>query len=181
MKREGRQHGMVRTYRILPSPFTSGRVINRSDAPTTAGLFTKVHSHPTNHSKFTGKCGKSRCHGCHMHPSHKSKDKTKGTHKLKSLDVVSDCRLITWRVVDARPGLSFSGFSATAMLDHLDHQFAHDGDQDDESEYGYDESESELESESEIELDGNDDDMSFCDLGLDNEVVEDEGWCLVAV
>jgi hypothetical protein len=72
-------------------------------------LFSKVPSKPTNHSKFTGKCSKPRCTGCHMHPSCKSKDKTKGSHKVKSHD-----RVMTWGAA-----FEFSGFSATAMLDHL--------------------------------------------------------------
>ncbi|TKY66315.1 hypothetical protein E2542_SST09184 [Spatholobus suberectus] len=64
MKREGRQHGMVRSYRILPSPLNprhNTRYITRFDSPLTAGLFVKVSSKPTNHSKFTGKCGTPRC------------------------------------------------------------------------------------------------------------------------
>jgi hypothetical protein len=112
MKREGRPHGMVRTYTILPSPWNtkpSDKKFNKFDAPPTAGLFTKVPSKPTNHSKFTGKCSKPRCTGCQMHPSSKSKDKTKGSHKVKSHD-----RVMTWGAA-----FEFSGFSATAMLDHL--------------------------------------------------------------
>ncbi|XVE67784.1 hypothetical protein DITRI_Ditri09bG0016000 [Diplodiscus trichospermus] len=122
MKREGRQHGMVRTYQILPSPWNprpESRVVQRFDSPPTAGLFAKVPVNPTNHSKFTGRCGRPRCLGCHMHPACKSKDKTKGAHKLRSNDIVTDYRLITWRVVDERPGLKFSGFSASRILDHL--------------------------------------------------------------
>ena len=48
IKREGRQHGMVRTYRILPSPLNQipeTRFVNRFDSATTAaGLFTRVSS-----------------------------------------------------------------------------------------------------------------------------------------
>ena len=44
-----------------------------------------------------------------MHPSCKSKDKTKGSHKVKSQD-----RVMTWGAA-----FEFSGFSATAVLDHL--------------------------------------------------------------
>ncbi|KAK3183714.1 hypothetical protein Dsin_031000 [Dipteronia sinensis] len=122
MKREGRQHGLVRTYRIIPSPLNprpDSRFVNRFESPPTSGLFTKVPTKPTNHSKFTGKCGKSRCTTCHLHPACKSKDKTKGTQKLNSRDMVYNHKLITWRVVDARPGLNFSGFSASGILDHL--------------------------------------------------------------
>ncbi|KAJ9135419.1 hypothetical protein P3X46_032605 [Hevea brasiliensis] len=122
MKREGRQHGLVRTYRILPSPWNpkpNSRFINSFDSPPTAGLFSKVHPRPTNHSKFTSKCARPRCNGCHMHPCYKSKDKTKGTQKLKSLDVASNYRLINGRLVNSGPGLKFSGFSASGILDHL--------------------------------------------------------------
>ncbi|XVF16278.1 hypothetical protein REPUB_Repub10bG0017400 [Reevesia pubescens] len=126
MKREGRQHGMVRTYRILPSPWNprpEPRFVQQFDSSPTAGLFTKVPGKPTNHSKFTGRCGRPRCLGCHMHPACKSKDKTKGTHKLRSNDIGTNYRLITWRVVDGRPGLKFSGFSATRILDHLSNDY----------------------------------------------------------
>lgn len=98
MKREGRQHGMVRTYRIIPSPWNprpETRFVNEFDFPPTAGLFTKVSSKPTNHSKFTGKCGKPRCSGCRLHPVQKAKDKTKGSHKFKSRYLI-DCSLVAF-------------------------------------------------------------------------------------
>ncbi|KAH6758563.1 histone-lysine N-methyltransferase trithorax-like protein [Perilla frutescens var. hirtella] len=102
MKRQGRQHGMVRTY---PEPPRKQRSLNEVRSPPTAGLFAKVSSKPTNHSKFTGKCGRSKCYDCHIHPASKSKDKVKGAQKIRSsLDVVSNYRLITWRVVDSAPG-----------------------------------------------------------------------------
>ncbi|KAJ6298691.1 hypothetical protein OIU76_019780 [Salix suchowensis] len=108
MKREGRQHGMVRTYKNSPSPWSSklsDKKFNRFDTPpAAAGLLTKVPSKPTNHSKFTGKCAKPRCTGCHVLPSCKSKNKTKESHKVKSHD---------------RAAFEFAGFSATAILDHL--------------------------------------------------------------
>ncbi|KAK7338490.1 hypothetical protein VNO77_19101 [Canavalia gladiata] len=122
MKREGRQHGMVRSYRILPSPLNprpNTRFITRFDSPPTAGLFIKVSSKPTNHSKFTGKCGTPRCTGCHLHPSCKSKDKTKGAKKHKHK-----------RVMD-QPDSDFFGLSATETLDHLSIDYMEDesGDQ----------------------------------------------------
>lgn len=124
MKREGRQHGVVQTYPILPLPWSSSsgeqpRRINKLQSVPTAGLFTKVSQKPTNHSKFTGKCGRPRCISCHIHPCCKSKEKTKGTQKLRSRDVITNFRLVTWRAVDTRPGLKFSGFSASEILDHL--------------------------------------------------------------
>lgn len=113
---------MVRTYRVIPSPRNptpNTRFVNQFDSPPTAGLFSKVPSKPTNHSKFTGKCGKPRCVECHLHPACKSKDKTKGTKKLNSRDLVSNYKSITWWVADSPPGLNSSGFSATEILDHL--------------------------------------------------------------
>ncbi|XP_054802179.1 uncharacterized protein LOC129305963 [Prosopis cineraria] len=122
MKREGRQHGMVRSYQILPpslNPRPKTRYLNRFDSPPTAGLFAKVPSKPTNHSKFTGKCAVPGCNACHILPSSKSRHKAKGTHKLKSSDVGRNARLASWRVVDARPGFTPPGLSVTRMLDHL--------------------------------------------------------------
>ncbi|KAL4653239.1 hypothetical protein ACB092_01G288000 [Castanea dentata] len=202
MRREGRQHGMVRTYEILPSsinPKPETRVVNKYDSPPTAGLFTKVPSKPTNHSKFTGKCGTPGCTGCHDHPARKSKNKIKGTHKLKSHDVVSNSRLISWRVMDRKPGLNFSGFSATGILDHLYNDHINDNDDDDEEVYsdsnendrvyygygssnnGDNKAEIEIKEDDDEKGDGNDDDkMSFCDVGFVLDQAEgDEGWCLV--
>ncbi|XVF16279.1 hypothetical protein REPUB_Repub10bG0017500 [Reevesia pubescens] len=122
MKREARQHGMVRTYQVLPSPWnrkSETRFVQRLDSPPTAGLFSNVPSKPSNHSKFTGKCGRPQCFGCHLNPIGKSKDKTKGTQKFRTSNMIVSPRLITWRVVDRRPGLTFSGFSATGILEHL--------------------------------------------------------------
>ncbi|KAL8136582.1 hypothetical protein V2J09_002583 [Rumex salicifolius] len=108
MKREGKQHGTVRTFCILPtSPINQNRPVLRKASPTlgsppTAGIFTRVPTKPTNHSKFTGKCGRARCSDCHLHPSWKSKDKIKGARtKLRStsgLDV-GHGGLIEWRVM----------------------------------------------------------------------------------
>ncbi|XP_060193917.1 uncharacterized protein LOC132623202 [Lycium barbarum] len=185
MKREGRQHGTVRTYPILPSPWNPKpevRYINKSNSPPTAGLFTKVSTKPSNHSKFTGKCGRPRCTSCHIHPAGKSKDKTKGTQKLKTRgDVVS---LVTWRVVDARPGLNFSGFSTTGLLDHLDNSdYSYYMDHDDDHGIYYD-APDEIEEIDDCEDNGVDDDeeekMSFIEVGFVWENVEEDGdWCVV--
>ncbi|XP_021299217.1 uncharacterized protein LOC110427902 [Herrania umbratica] len=144
MKGEARQHGTVRTYRILPET----RVVQRLDSPSTAGLFSNLPSKPGNHSKFTVKCGRPQCLECHLNPVSKSKDKTKGTQKLRTSTMVVNPRLITWRVVDRRPGLNFSGFSATGILEHLfggneddeidDHLNYDDDDYDDGGPYGLD-------------------------------------------
>ncbi|KAL7232699.1 hypothetical protein ACSBR2_010665 [Camellia fascicularis] len=178
MRREGRQHGMVRTYPVLPmntKPESRSR-FNRFDSPPTAGSFTKVAPKPTNHSRFTGKCGRPRCRGCHQHPASKSINKTKATHKLRSANLVSNCRLATWRVVDAKPGLNFPGFSVSRVLDYLDNNdyWDEDGDDDDDDDCedeAYEEDSCDEESEATT---------SFCDVGLVWERVdEDEGWCLI--
>ncbi|KAL4653240.1 hypothetical protein ACB092_01G288100 [Castanea dentata] len=124
MKREGHQHGMVRTFRILPSAINPAGFVNEYHSPPTAGLFTKVPSKPTNHSKFTGKCGTPRCtkHGrshYHINPAYKSKNKTKGTKKLNSRDVVLNTRLVTGNVKFGPSASSFFGSSATDLLDLL--------------------------------------------------------------
>ncbi|KAL6978241.1 hypothetical protein U1Q18_041033 [Sarracenia purpurea var. burkii] len=128
MRREGRQHGMVRTSPILPWPW-NGLPDSRPsfDSPATAGLFIKVSAKPTNHSKFTAKCK-----GCHTHPASKSKGKAKGNQKLRSCDVVSNSRLLTWRVVDTeKSGLKFAGFSGSGILDHLASDYSYMDNEDD--------------------------------------------------
>ncbi|XP_041006436.1 uncharacterized protein LOC121251158 [Juglans microcarpa x Juglans regia] len=195
MKREGRQHGMVRTYRILPSsvnPRPETRFINKFDSPPTAGLFTKVPSKPTNHSKFTGKCATPRCTGCHVHPTSKSKLKAKGAQKLKSNDVMINSRFVSWRVVDGQPGLNFSSISATDLMDHLSSDYMNDdevSDLDDEhnesvdltsTNRGNDNVEVDTKNNNEEKHVIDDDEMSFCDVGLRlDRVEEEEGWCLV--
>ncbi|RWR96943.1 hypothetical protein CKAN_02634800 [Cinnamomum micranthum f. kanehirae] len=49
----------------------------------------------------------------------KSREKSKGTHNLKSCDVALDHRLITRQGVDKRIGLINVGGSAMGILDHL--------------------------------------------------------------
>ncbi|XWS40651.1 hypothetical protein CRYUN_Cryun17cG0013700 [Craigia yunnanensis] len=115
-----RQHGMVRTYRVLPSPWNpERRSVQRLDSLPVAGLFSNVPSKPSNHSKFTRKCGRPQCLECHLNPVSKSKNKTKGTQKFRTSNMVVSPRLTTWRIVDRRPGLKFSGFSATGILEYL--------------------------------------------------------------
>ncbi|KAL1223143.1 hypothetical protein V5N11_010464 [Cardamine amara subsp. amara] len=195
MKREGKQHGMVRTYRILtPSlnPRPEAKLINPLTSRPTAGLFTKVPSKPTNHSKFTGKCGQARCLECHMHPITKSKVKTKGSSKVRSNDVTY--KMLTWQVSAGgpRPGLKLSGLSATGILDLIsdDYGYDHDYDQDDEEDYEEeeenrgcvieeivkiqsdddddDDEKEEDGSHDDDDIDDSDDDgrMSFCDVGM---------------
>ncbi|KAL0344075.1 UNVERIFIED_CONTAM: hypothetical protein Sangu_1294900 [Sesamum angustifolium] len=194
MKREGRQHGMVRNYLIQSNPLDPRprrRTLNELTSPPTAGLFTKVSTKPTNHSKFTGKCGRPMCRGCHSHPVSKSRDKAKGAQKIKAAsDVVSNYRLITWRVVDARPGLKLTGFSATSVLDYIDYMDRdyeaddnYDADINVEDSYhdhqvSYPSIEIIEEDDDDNINDGiNEDAMSFCEVVEDED--EDEDWCLV--
>ncbi|CAI9758548.1 unnamed protein product [Fraxinus pennsylvanica] len=172
MKREGRQHGMVRTTAILPPPLRPvARNVNKLGSPPTAGMFTKVSSKPTNHSKFTSKCGRPRCNGCHIHPACKAKDKAKGAQKL---------RLITWRFVDAKPGFKFSGSSASDILDQLAYPYMDDDCDIDDHVDGVLDGSSDANHEEIDEYDNNDDQMSFCEVGFVLEPLDgDESWCLV--
>lgn len=120
-----------------------------------------------------------------------------------SSDVVSNYRLITWRVVDSAPGFKISSFSATGVLDYLDyvddydyegentdHDYDHDGSYD--QDYDYDREISSYGGGVEIEeidgcddsnagVDDDDDDrMSFCEVGFVWQAVDgDESWCWV--
>ncbi|CAN6575062.1 unnamed protein product [Malus baccata var. baccata] len=194
MKREGRQHGMVRTHRILPEPWNprpATRHVNKFESPPTAGLFAKVPTKPTNHSKFTGKCGKPKCTECHIHPASKAKDKTKGNRKLKSSDVVSNHRLVTWRVVDGQPGLNSQlGLSATGLLDRLSRDYEKDYDDgDDDHEingyavgyYDRDDDRTVENNVDDVEHRGDGEEMGLfnVDCVIDHQIEEDDGWCLV--
>ncbi|XP_042497133.1 uncharacterized protein LOC122075965 [Macadamia integrifolia] len=155
MKREGRQHGMVRLHiagiPFVYGPIRSAKVFTQFESPVTAGNFMKVSSKPTNHSKFTGKCGRSRCNGCHSHPVSKSKDKAKGTHKEKAFG--------------GRNGgcLNYAGLSATAFLGQLATRDAQDYDD-------YDEEEPEEEKQMEM---GYGDDVYYQNDYCSNDNVED--------
>ncbi|KAL5991195.1 hypothetical protein ACLOJK_012101 [Asimina triloba] len=208
MKREGRQHGMVRSYMLLPAPWNprtpKTKVVNQFSSPPTAGGYTKVPSKPTNHSKFTGKCGRARCVGCHLHPACKSEEKSKGARKLRSLDVSLNHRLIAWRVVDnGGAGFNCSGISATRMLDYLSGGYCEveDDDDDDDVDVGGDVEEDsaafgdglQAESSGATEEDGKrlprvfeigfeeDGDFGFYDIGFgwDFDVENCEDWFIV--
>ncbi|KAF3556921.1 hypothetical protein F2Q69_00010453 [Brassica cretica] len=89
MKREGRQHSFVRTGMIHQSgynPSPSNKFVNRLDSPPAFGVFTKVPSKPTNHSKSTRKCERAKYSKCHVSPAMKSAVTSKGGQKLKSTD-----------------------------------------------------------------------------------------------
>ncbi|KAJ4872389.1 Uncharacterized protein Rs2_45942 [Raphanus sativus] len=88
MKREGCQHGVVRTLMIRPSelnPRPANQFVNQFDSPPAFGVFAKVPSKPTNHSKFTGKCERSKCSDCHVSPAKKSANKSKGGRKEQAM------------------------------------------------------------------------------------------------
>ncbi|XP_051143955.1 uncharacterized protein LOC127260285 [Andrographis paniculata] len=197
MKREGRQHGMVRTNPILSVPShprpRARRVVNQLSSPPTAGVFARVPTRPTAHSKFTGKCGRPQCRDCHDHiPACKSKDKAKGAQKSRSSsDTMSSYRLIAWRVVDSAPGFRFSGLSASGVLDYLgrrdddddddyhrpqiimdDEDEAHEGPSSVISHGGTDHVEIEL------EADGDEGDWEW-DINIIDDEDDESSWCLV--
>jgi hypothetical protein len=118
MKREGKHHGNAKSH-----PNKTARYIEKlpsASIETHADQLQLLHPKPTNGSRFTGKCKKPRCKSCHYHPVTKSKDKTKGSYKLKSCDVALNHRLVSWRVVGDDSGiLDYKGVSASAVLKDL--------------------------------------------------------------
>ena len=101
---------MVITHIVISPPFNSkqkSRILNKLEPPVIAGVYAKVSSKPTNHSKFTGRCSKTMCSGCHLWPACKSKAKAKGHRKFRSL-----------------------GFAG--VLDYHDDDDVHDDDNDDD-------------------------------------------------
>ncbi|KAL0431600.1 UNVERIFIED_CONTAM: hypothetical protein Sradi_0786000 [Sesamum radiatum] len=178
MKKQGRQHGVVRAFPILSTPRnprSRSRNLNELSSRPTAGLFTKVSPKPTNHSQFIDKCGRPRCRHCHICPAAKSKDKVKGAQKMRSSSL--DYRLIAWRGMDPESGKRFSWSSATGVLDYLAgddmyccHEANYNNDDDDDECY-----EHEIE-----EVDEEEEEMSLCEVGLFWQLVDgDESWCLV--
>ncbi|KAJ4973474.1 hypothetical protein NE237_006648 [Protea cynaroides] len=142
MKKEGRQHEMVRRSEIWDSrpPYATCRIANKFDSPATAGIFMKVSLKPSNQSKYTGKGRRSRCVGCHTHPASKSKDKGKGTNKERSYD---DLLINRSSIAKNGVGSSYVGLSATAILGQLakrDDQYWDDNydEEDGEKEVEYD-------------------------------------------
>ncbi|CAK9308828.1 unnamed protein product [Citrullus colocynthis] len=182
MKREGRQHGMVRTCRIIPSPWNprpETRFVNQLDFPPTAGLFTKVSSKPTNHSKFTGKCGKPRCSGCRLHPVQKAKDKTKGSHKFKSHHLLIDCSLDAFA---GRPGF-IDDDGDDQLLEEIDIELRvgdihrhDDGDNQPQRVTDF-----ELKVEDIHHQVDDEDEMSYygVEFVVDETIEGDDGWCLI--
>ncbi|KAK9682327.1 hypothetical protein RND81_10G065400 [Saponaria officinalis] len=131
MRKEGRPRGMVRTFNILPeqlNPRPAGRVLNKVDTPPTAGLFMKVSTKPTSHSKFTGKSDHI------IYSTTKSKDKSKGSYKLRSVDHKLSYKVINWTLLpdDRSDKRLVAGHSASKILDDLyeDHHLSYDHDDD---------------------------------------------------
>lgn len=89
MRREGRQHGMVIFYEKMPSDLLPKRIVNKFDGVPTRALVTKVAPKPTNHSRYTSRCRRPRCNGCHSHPVQKALLKTKGKNKDRDHKLVS--------------------------------------------------------------------------------------------
>lgn len=117
MKREGRHHGNAKAH-----PNKAARYLEKLPTPSSEIGANPLLLKPSNGSKFTGsgKCKKPRCRSCHYHPVNKSKDKAKGSHKLKSCDVALNHRLVSWRVVGDDLGiLDYKGASASAVLRDL--------------------------------------------------------------
>ncbi|KAK9067343.1 hypothetical protein SSX86_014669 [Deinandra increscens subsp. villosa] len=206
MKREGRQHGHVVSYYHTPtSSLSRKRFVKMVDSASSMGLFAKVPTKPTNHSKFTGKCRKPRCNDCHLHPVCKSRAKVKGAMKLRSIDPENELTKYCF------------GASATGVLDNLaDGGGGGDYDNDDydyedrleeysnynynygydyDYDYEYDDNNSSLDidhDEDDVDVGKTDDDdddevMSFCDVGLcwgdgddeNDDDDDDDGWYLV--
>lgn len=129
------------------------------------------------------------CRDCHIHPACKSKDKVKGSRKVRSM---SQSGLITWRVVDTKPGFKITRFSATSVLDYLvdedslDHHDIEDDADDLDVEEVYYGNEvvspitveiKEIDDDCDVNDGDNDDQMSFYEVGF--VLDEDESWCLV--
>ncbi|XP_024007510.1 uncharacterized protein LOC112083544 [Eutrema salsugineum] len=160
MRREGRhrQHGIVRTYRILPPPLNP-RLVNSSTSSTTSAFFTKLPSKPTKaHRKvWSGQ-----------------------VHWLRSNDIASSSyKLLTWRVLTGPgPVLNVPG-----ILD-LNGDGDHCEDKGEEAEVETMKRENRHNSDKEGCGSHDDESMSFYDVGmmmmehvLDDD--EEDGWCLV--
>ncbi|CAL1391578.1 unnamed protein product [Linum trigynum] len=124
MKREGRQHGIARTYPVCPNQPNLARLIKSSSSPLIVGTFTPVPPKPTtNHSKYIGRCG-TRHNG-------KSKNNIKGSHKLRWHDAVSNHGVAArWAEEGSRfhSGYCYGGVSVAGLLEKL----AIDADRDDD-------------------------------------------------
>ncbi|MBA0617154.1 hypothetical protein Godav_026627 [Gossypium davidsonii] len=191
MKREAPQQSVVRTYPVHLSPWNpkpKTRSVQTLDSLPVSGSFSRVTPKASNHSKFSGKCGRLHCVEYHLNPVSKSKGKSKGTQKSRT------CNLA---------GFNFSGFSATGVLEYL-YSFNDDDDDDDNDEIGNHVNDHDYVYEDvgrcvlndndnnddflakfwslhdkQNDDDDDDDDTSYCDVDFMLDIEEDEGWCLL--
>ncbi|KAJ6841475.1 uncharacterized protein M6B38_306310 [Iris pallida] len=195
MKREGWQRGTVRcAARTTTGPADADADAGEEEAWSSNAKAPSV-AKPSNHSKFSGKCKRARCAACHSHPVSKSRDKAKGTHKLRSCDVALNHRLVSWRVAPAEvveDGLGhwskYSGFSASGILDQLSSERDCRGDDEDQDVVEEEEEEEESDgmlaecsdAKEEDEEHDDDDEEEFCQVGIVSwEYIDGEDWCLV--
>ncbi|CAN6876165.1 unnamed protein product [Brassica oleracea var. botrytis] len=171
MRREGRQHGIVRTYRILPPPPLNPRLVNSATPSTSSAVFTKLPSKPTraNRRIWYGQ-----------------------VHWLRSNDMASSSsyKLLTCRII-TRPGTrSILDLAGLSELNGNGDDFKEDkgGEAEDEMtkrENGHNSDKEEGGSRGRDV----DESMSFYDVGMmmmehvldhdDDEEEEEDGWCLV--
>ncbi|XP_042456832.1 uncharacterized protein LOC122041265 [Zingiber officinale] len=185
MRQKGRHHGMVIFYEKMPSDLSkrivnkvdkmpsdlSKRIVNKVDGVPTRALVTKVPPKPTNHSRYTSRCRRPRCTGCHSHPVQKARLKTKGKNKDRDQKLVSSA--LTGPV--------------SGLLDLLtDRDWdSYDDDGNDDNESCRDECEEMVGLETgtasgEIALYGNDDDaMGFSLVRFVWELEDGGNWCVV--
>ena len=170
MRREGRQHGIVRTYRILPPPLNP-RLVNSATPSTSSAVFTKLPSKPT------------RAHRRIWYGQ---------VHWLRSNDMASSSsyKLLTCRII-TRPGTrSILDLAGLSELNGNGDDFKEDkgGEAEDEMtkrENGHNSDKEEGGSRGRDV----DESMSFYDVGMmmmehvldhdDDEEEEEDGWCLV--
>lgn len=184
---------MVLCFQMYPGfSNPSSRRVNEFKTVPTTNFMTKVSSKPTNHSRFTSKCGSPRCGGCHDRPVSKARTKVKKAHKHRRHDVAMNQLLVSHRLVGPGCGAQWvrlDGQSASGLLNQLTSSFY---DYDEFDNYGryeishgnsdasmFDEERADalgLEIEEEVEHD-----TGFCFVDFVRELAEDDvdGWCLV--
>ncbi|ESQ28686.1 hypothetical protein EUTSA_v10019315mg [Eutrema salsugineum] len=129
MKREGRKHGFIRTGMIHPSGFnpqTRNKFVNQLDSPPAFGVFTNVPSKPTNHSKSTKKCERSKYSNHHVSPAIKSVDKSKGCRKVQSTEWWAEDKLN--RLIGSDSSSARDILDTLCDEDYDGHVSAHDDD-----------------------------------------------------
>lgn len=182
MKREAPQHGVVRTYPVQLSPSNPKPKTPTLDSLPVSGSFSRVTPKASNHSKFSGKCGRLHCVERHLNPGSKSNDKSKGTQKFRTSNLA---------------GVKLSGFSATGVLEYL-YSFNNDDDEIDnhvnDHDYVYEDGGTCVLNDNDDnddflakfwslhdkqKDDDDDDDTSYSDVDFMQDIEEDEGSCLL--